>query len=159
MTYWARSFAGLPEYVAEVRECIRKVLGECEGVDLVELVATELASNAIRHSGSGEPGGKFTVHLAEFVDRWRVRVDDAGGSSVPHLCAALVIESAEDLDQVDVEAEAGRGLELVAAVSSAWGVLGDTFARAVWADVLIPGSTRRRSLSEPIAAAWEENAQ
>ena len=34
--------------------------------------------------------------------------------------------------------EAGRGLALVAALSHAWGVLGDQYSRAVWAEILFP---------------------
>jgi anti-sigma regulatory factor (Ser/Thr protein kinase) len=86
MTYWSRSFDGIPECVPEVREHTRQVLGDRRGADVVELVASELAGNAIRHSDSGEPGGQFTVHLATFADRWQVRVDDEGGPRVPHIC-------------------------------------------------------------------------
>ncbi|WP_194904512.1 ATP-binding protein [Catenulispora rubra] len=153
MTYGSKSFDGLAECVAEVRGCINKVLGDREGVDLVELVASELASNAIRHSVSGDRGGQFTVHLAEFVDRWRIRVDDEGGSSVPRVCAVPLIECIEDLDQFGVEAEAGRGLALVAAVSETWGVLGGASARAVWAEILMPGSSSWDRALEPAAPA------
>lgn len=139
MTYWSRSFDGIPECVPEVREHTRKLLGGCRGADVVELVASELAGNAIRHSDSGEPGGRFTVHLATFADRWQVRVDDEGGQRVPHICQQLPIESVEDLDYFGTEVEAGRGLALVAAVSSAWGVLGGHAARAVWAEIVMPG--------------------
>lgn len=137
MTQWSRSFEGIPECVSEVREYTRKLLGDCGGADVVELVASELAGNAIRHSDSGEPGGQFTVHLAAFVDRWQVRVDDEGGLGVPHICEPSPIASVEDLDHFGDEVEAGRGLALVAAVSSAWGVWGDQAARAVWAEILM----------------------
>lgn len=138
MTYWVRSFDGIPECVSEVREYTRKVLNDCRGADAVELVASELASNAIRHSDSGAPGGQFTVRLEEFVDRWQVRVDDEGGPRVPHVCLSPQIESVDDLDKFGDDVEVGRGLALVATVSSGWGVLGDKNARAVWAEVLMP---------------------
>jgi len=155
VTYWSKSFAGLAECVAEVRGCINKVLGDREGVDLVELVVSELAGNAIRHSGSGDPGGQFTVHLAEFVDRWRIRVDDEGGPSVPHVCTVPLLECIDDLDRFDAEVEVGRGLALVAAVSATWGVLGGASARAVWAEILIPRSSSRLWALEPAAPATE----
>ncbi|OLE21185.1 MAG: hypothetical protein AUG49_22685 [Catenulispora sp. 13_1_20CM_3_70_7] len=138
MSYWSRDFDGLPECVSEVREYTRNVVGDREGADLVELVASELAGNAIRHSDSGEPGGRFTVHLAEFCTRWQVRVDDLGGPGEPHICEPPPIKSVDDLDTFGEEIEAGRGLAMVAAVSSKWGVLGDQGARAVWAEILIP---------------------
>lgn len=139
MSYWSRSFDGLPECVSDVREYTRKVVGDSNGADLVELVASELAGNAIRHSESGEPGGQFTLHLADLRNRWQVRVDDEGGVTVPRVCEASPIESLEDLDRFGDEVEAGRGLAMVAAVSSDWGVLGDQAARAVWAEIPISG--------------------
>lgn len=127
MAYWARSFPGRPECVADVRRFMVKSLGDRPGVDVVELVASELTTNAVQHSESGRPGGQFTVHLAAFADRWRIRVDDAGGVGEP---LPRMGEPEDD--------EAGRGLALVEALSSSWGVMGDHYARAVWAEVPIP---------------------
>jgi anti-sigma regulatory factor (Ser/Thr protein kinase) len=62
MPYWSKTFDGLPERVSEAREYTRKVLGDSEVARAVELVASELASNAVRHSDSGLPGG--AVHGA-----------------------------------------------------------------------------------------------
>jgi hypothetical protein len=78
------------------------------------------------------------VRLEEFVDRWQVRVDDEGGPRVPHVCLSRPIESLDDLDDFGDDLEAGRGLALVATVSSGWGVLGDQNARTVWAEILMP---------------------
>jgi len=139
MSYWSRDFAGLPEHLTEVREFTRIVAGDREGADLVEMVASELAGNAIQHSESGGPGGKFTLQVADFHDRWHVRVIDEGGPRVPHLCELTSIESAEDLDKLGDEVEAGRGLAMVAAVSSAWGVVGDRKAHEVWAEIMASG--------------------
>jgi hypothetical protein len=73
-------------------------------------------------------------------------VDDDGGASVPHICVPMPIESAEDLDALGEDVEAGRGLTLVAALSSAWGVLGDQTGRAVWVEILIPRKDHRECL-------------
>lgn len=143
VSYWSQNFDGVPECVARVREYTRKVVGDCEGADVLELIASELASNAIRHSHSGEPGGQFTLHLAVFRDRWQIRVDDAGGPRTPEVCDLAPFEGAADLDTFGEEIEAGRGLALVAAMSSEWGVLGDQAARAVWAEILIPEETAK----------------
>jgi serine/threonine-protein kinase RsbW len=128
MPYWTMTFDGRKECVADARHFAVKVLGDAPGVDLVELVTSELAGNAVQHTGSGQPGGQFILHVAEFRDRWQVRVDDAGGSDEPG-----VRETEADWD------EAGRGLALVASVSSQWGVIGDRNARGVWAEILMPG--------------------
>lgn len=62
MAYWSMTFPGLPEQLSEVRQFTLKVLGDDPGVDDVLLVTSERATNAIRHSFSGEPGG--VVHAA-----------------------------------------------------------------------------------------------
>ena len=137
MQYWSRNFEGLPEHLTEVREFTRFVAGDRDGADLVEMVASELAGNAIQHSESGGPGGKFTLQLAALQDRWQIRVIDEGGPKVPCMRGLASIESAEDLDALGDEAERGRGLAMVSAVSSAWGVLGDQISRVVWAEIQI----------------------
>ncbi|WP_194911441.1 ATP-binding protein [Catenulispora rubra] len=129
MSHYSITLSGSAECVHEVRVWVRSRLGENPGVDDVVLVASELVTNAIRHSASGRPGGAFTLHLSVFTDRWHVRVDDAGGLNVPRIQAV-------DDDQD----EAGRGLAMVASLSLRWGVFGDYRARGVWAEVPIPES-------------------
>lgn len=135
MTYWSRSFQGLPENLSEVRRFTAAVLGDRPGVDLVVLVASELAGNAILHSASGQPGGQFVVHVAAFADRWQIRVDDEGGLGEPILSPDPAGDDAED----------GRGLALIAAVSRSWGVLGNHYARAVWAEIPHPSPAEARA--------------
>lgn len=134
MSYWSRSFPGLAECLAEVRHFTQMVLGGAPGADLVVLAISELAGNAVVHTSSGDPGGQFVVHLAAFADRWQVRVDDEGSPTDPRI---LVADLGED-GVADWNAEAGRGLAMVAAVSEKWGVLGDSRARAVWAEIPYP---------------------
>lgn len=125
-SYSTRTFQGLPERVADVREYIRRVVGDVDGVDDVELVASELAANAIQHSASGSPGGRFVVQVVEFSDAWHIRVDDQGG--LTHLGP----EDAEDTD------EAGRGLQVVEALCRAWGVIENSAGKTVWAEITYP---------------------
>ncbi|WP_194913277.1 ATP-binding protein [Catenulispora rubra] len=132
MSYWSRSFPGLAENLAEVRQFTQMVLGDAPGADLVVLAVSELAGNAIVHTASGAPGGQFVVHLAAFADRWKVRVDDEGSPTVPHVVVDGIDEDAE------WDCESGRGLAMVAAISQKWGVLGDGCARAVWAEIPYP---------------------
>jgi serine/threonine-protein kinase RsbW len=136
MSYWSRSFQGIAECLAEVRQFTAAVLGDRPGVDLVVLAASELAGNAILHSASGDPGGQFVVHIAAFADRWQVRVDDAGGAGVPRVCDTAG-PGVDHGTVVDLP-ESGRGLALVAALSRNWGVLGDEYSRAVWAEIPHP---------------------
>jgi anti-sigma regulatory factor (Ser/Thr protein kinase) len=132
MSYWSRSFPGLAEHLAEVRQFTQMVLGDAPGAELVVLAVSELAGNAILHTASGAPGGQFVVHLAAFADRWQVRVDDAGSPTEPHVVVDVIDEDAE------WDCESGRGLAMVASISRTWGVLGDRNARAVWAEIPYP---------------------
>jgi serine/threonine-protein kinase RsbW len=127
MYHWSVKFPGHSSCLSEARRFAAKMLGDRPGVEVVQLVVSELAGNAIMHSDSGIVGGYFTLHLSELADRWRIRVTDAGGAKVPRLLSA------------DPEwDEGGRGLALVAAMSSAWDVDGDGNARVVWAEVSMP---------------------
>jgi anti-sigma regulatory factor (Ser/Thr protein kinase) len=82
------------------------------------LICSELASNAVLHSDSSKPGGRFTVraevHEGDYL--W-IEVEDQGGS----------------WDGRASTEEGGRGLDIVAALASEWGVEGDSLARVVWA--------------------------
>lgn len=149
MPYWSKTFDGLPEHLTKVREFTRLVAVGRDGADVVEMVASELAGNAIQHSASGRPGGKFILELADLRDGWQVRVVDEGGPQTPRLCPLASIEDAEDLDVLGDEVEAGRGLAMVAEVSSDWGVQGGQNSRAVWAKILIPDGPRDSPAEEP----------
>jgi serine/threonine-protein kinase RsbW len=73
----------------------------------IELLATELVSNAVRHGGAGE-GETVVMHLAVAPDRVRVEVCDPGRGFEP--------------GQPTPYGEGGYGLFLVSEVSSRWGV-------------------------------------
>jgi anti-sigma regulatory factor (Ser/Thr protein kinase) len=63
---WAKTYQGLPATVREVRRDVRAILGTCpEAIaDDLEVVVSELAANAIRHSRSGADGGTYTVRVS-----------------------------------------------------------------------------------------------
>jgi serine/threonine-protein kinase RsbW len=132
MSYWSRSFPGLPEHLGEVRRFTQMVLGDAPGTELVVMAVSELAGNAIVHTASGAPDGQFVVHLATFADRWKVRVDDEGSPSEPHVVVDAIEEDPES------DSESGRGLAMVASISGKWGVIGGRCARAVWAEIPYP---------------------
>ena len=83
----------------------------------VELLASELASNVVRHADSD-----FTVIVR--YDGEVVRVEVGDGSR------ALPLLRSPDLDDV-----AGRGLVLVEALASAWGVTHTVEGKRVWFEV------------------------
>ena len=87
---------------------------------------SELCANAIAHTASGR-GGVFTVEVDCPRDGVaRVAVTDDGGASVP---AA---------GSLDLMAEGGRGLAMVAACTSRWGFSEAYPGRTVWAEACWP---------------------
>ena len=116
-----RVFTGEERQLAEVRHWVDALVRPCACRDDVISVVTELASNAIRHTGSGR-GGTFAVEVTQSRDVIRVAVADAGSAREPR-----VIEEAEG--------EHGRGLLLVRNLSWRMGVTGGDSGRVVWAEV------------------------
>jgi hypothetical protein len=87
---------------------------------------SELCANAIAHTASGR-GGVFTVEVdCPRAGVARVAVTDDGGPSVP---AA---------GRLDLLAEGGRGLAMVAACTTRWGFREAYPGRTVWAEASWP---------------------
>jgi serine/threonine-protein kinase RsbW len=60
---WEHSFPGTPDQIQQVRAALRSLLEGFPLADDVIAAVNELATNAITHSNSGQPGGTFTVCL------------------------------------------------------------------------------------------------
>jgi anti-sigma regulatory factor (Ser/Thr protein kinase) len=92
--------------------------------DDVVLLACELATNAIRHSGSAA----VTVMLAALSDAIRVEVADAGASGrVPRIADA------------GLNATGGRGLRMVDTLTDGrWGTHLSAAGRVVWFEAAFP---------------------
>lgn len=118
---WCRVFPGEARQLGLVRHWLASLLPDCPARDDVASVATELGSNAVRHTASGR-GGCFAVEIAWHQSVVRVSVTDGGSSSVPRLVD-------------DPSGEHGRGLLVVQALSTRTGVCGDHCSRLIWADV------------------------
>jgi Histidine kinase-like ATPase domain len=104
-----------------MRRWLAGLLPPCPERDDLITVADELASNAIRHTFSGQ-GGQFTVNVTWFRQAVRVAVTDGGAPDGP-------------LFSNDPDGEHGRGLLIVRGLSVRSGVRGDHRGRLVWADV------------------------
>lgn len=63
---WEQTFPGTAEQIRHVRAALRPLLSDCPMADDVILVVSELSANAVAHSASGKPGGKFIVRLQHF---------------------------------------------------------------------------------------------
>jgi hypothetical protein len=107
--------------------------------DNVLSAATELASNALRHTASGR-GGWFAVEITRYPSVVRVAVADQGGPAEPQ-----VIEN--------LSAEHGRGLLLVRGLSMRAGVTGDQRGRLVRAGMAFGDTGNAAAVTDPCEAA------
>jgi anti-sigma regulatory factor (Ser/Thr protein kinase) len=69
---------GKPASVSIARRLLREALPECTRADDLMLAVTELATNCITHSASGQDGGSFTVRLRARPCWARIEVTDGG---------------------------------------------------------------------------------
>ncbi|TKK85600.1 ATP-binding protein [Herbidospora galbida] len=120
---WRRTFPGITRQVSEARRFVAEHLPPRAEVETAQLIVSELATNAIRHTGSGEPGGRFMVTVRVEASRVWLGVLDEGGAGRP------------EVRKPDDRQECGRGLDLVDHLAQAWGVHGDERSRTVWATV------------------------
>lgn len=118
---WRRVFPGQERQLGVLRRWLAELLPPCDARDDVTAVATELGSNAVKHTASGQ-GQWFAVEVTSHPAVVRVAVADCGGPSEPQ-----VID--------DPAAEYGRGLLVVQAMAVRTGVTGDQRGRLVWADI------------------------
>lgn len=115
---------GVAESVGAARRYVRGVLensGQRDTYD-AELLVSELVSNAVRHSESGDADGLVTVVVANCGETIQIAVADKGSAT----CAPGIPA------EPDEDAEGGRGLWLVREVSLSWGWHEGTAGRIVW---------------------------
>jgi len=116
-----RVFPGERRQLRALRRWLAGLLPECPAREDVECVATELGSNAILHTASGQ-GGCFAAGIVRIAAVVRVAVADGGAPCGPRLIS-------------DPFAEHGRGLLVVRGLSAKMGVCGGLRGRLLWADV------------------------
>jgi anti-sigma regulatory factor (Ser/Thr protein kinase) len=118
---WQKSFPGLASQVGEARRFLAGHLGGCPVADDALVCLSELATNAVIHSGSRLPGGSFEVRGGmNPAGRLRVEVTDQGGPWHPI---------------TDLSGQHGRGLLIVASLAADWGIHGDEGSRTAWLEL------------------------
>lgn len=127
-----RTFPGQPGQVRVVRWWLTSLLDDPAACDDVILACSELAANAIIHSDSGLPGGVFTVRLAINSNVVRIEVIDQGGNWPDGRRPSP--DTTADLDE---DSQCGRGLRIVAALASGWGISGDPEGRIAWCEIKV----------------------
>jgi serine/threonine-protein kinase RsbW len=103
--------------VGAARGFLSAILADSPAADAAVLCLSELATNAITHSRSREPGGSFTVRVQASGQRLRVEVSDQGGPWHPR-------------EQASTDDPTGRGLLIVGQLAARWGCEGHS--RAGW---------------------------
>ena len=117
-----RVFPGCHEQIARARAFVRAALGPVPVpvVDDAVLLVSELCTNALLHTASGD-GGTFEVAVYHDLFSVRVEVQDGGATQSPG-----VRRRADNL------VEEGRGLGLVELLADRWGYSGDRNGRSVF---------------------------
>ncbi|WP_131102136.1 ATP-binding protein [Streptomonospora litoralis] len=123
-----RRFPGLASQIQYARRFVERMLAPSPETTTATLLTSEVATNAVRHSSSGMPGGKFEVTV-DLAPGWaRVEVRDLGSPEQPR---------AQHRDPYDTS-EHGRGLDLVEALAAKWGSESrpDGLGRLVWFELV-----------------------
>jgi anti-sigma regulatory factor (Ser/Thr protein kinase) len=115
-----RVFPGEAGQVREARRFLAGLLDGCPAGDDALLCVSELATNAVLHSRSGGPGGRFTVIAAVQAGRLRVGVTDEGGAWGQGR---------------DGGGQSGRGLLIVGQLATRWGRDDGGAGRTVWFEI------------------------
>jgi anti-sigma regulatory factor (Ser/Thr protein kinase) len=131
---------GSPEQVSSARTFISRALSRQPRIDsdAATLLTSELVTNAIQHTKSGEPGGSVTVVAIGIPGGILVEVVDDGSSGTP-------------IVKGDLYAAEGHGLYLVQQMAAQWGYLRDAAGTTVWFHLSASAPTTPDDLDGPSA--------
>jgi anti-sigma regulatory factor (Ser/Thr protein kinase) len=119
------TYPGTPESVPAARRFVRAMLAHSPRVHDLELIASELITNAICHTPSGQRRGTFTITVQHRPGGARLEVADLG--TLPWRPAR---------PSRDEMTEHGRGLGIVIALADEVGYRpGPGDSQVIWADV------------------------
>ncbi|MDP9862081.1 MULTISPECIES: ATP-binding protein [Streptosporangium] len=122
---WILRLAGSADQVVRARRLVSTTLGRDHPLhDDCVLLTSEIATNAVLHSRSGD-GGAFTVTVACSPEAVRVRIQDEGSPNAPCGCHA------------PADATGGRGLPLLEALSHRWGLVREAGTNMVWFELVL----------------------
>ena len=121
-----QEFLGVPASAQSARTLVAALVEDARLRDAAVLAVSELATNAILHSRSGQPGRTFTVYVeacnGETAAAYAyVQVTDDGGGIIPL-----------DRRVVPAHVDCGRGLGVVRALAAEWGVISGADGHRVW---------------------------
>ncbi|MFH8236827.1 ATP-binding protein [Streptomyces sp. NPDC018321] len=135
---WRLPFQAAADQVGALRRALRVHLeywGLLELVDSAELCAGELVANVVRHVGPDTPSTLVASHYGSHL---RIEVHDPDTRALPTLACG------------NLEAEDGRGMALVNAMSDRWGVELAGDRKVTWCEFRIDVTwTERRHMPLP----------
>ena len=121
---WARTFEALPSRVGDARRFLASILSDSSLTGDALICLSEIATNAVLHSNSGQPHGAFTVRVSLGKSTLRVEVEDQGGPWA---------------HGYHNDGQSGRGLLIVSQLATTWDISGDgTTSRTVWFEMTHP---------------------
>ncbi|MFI1014230.1 ATP-binding protein [Streptomyces sp. NPDC020965] len=122
---WGLICPGLREEIGRARRWTRDILSDHPSADDAVVIVSELGTNALLHTASGQEDGIFHVALALSDHVIVVSVTDAGKS-----CTAPEVTSA------DAAAVHGRGLEMVSTLAHKVAIRDNGHGHTVTAELL-----------------------
>lgn len=127
MGEWAMEVAGSPSIVPGVRRWVQQALADlpADVRDRLELIASEYATNCIRHSAAAD-GGDIRLRLQAAEGVVRIEVHDDGPRHV-----------APDVWSPDEIPDFGRGLLIVSVLADDMGDESGPDGRLAWAEVKV----------------------
>lgn len=118
-----------PEQVAAARRFVAELLARgSDARETARLLVSETVTSMLDQAPYGRGDGAFEIACAVHGRRLHVEVSDDGG---PARLRRRVHH---------VQAEHGRGLQLVHELASRWGVREDPAGRTIWFELDLPGS-------------------
>ncbi|MER6128304.1 ATP-binding protein [Streptomyces sp. NPDC001795] len=124
-----RTFPGDPEELRTARSWTRAALHGHPHSDDAALIVTELGTNALMHTASGETAGTFRVTLTITELITVIAVTDSGSA-----------KTAPEIQRPSGNATHGRGLGIVASLADNVMIRGDDSGRTITAELRVPTS-------------------
>ena len=129
------TFGRSVQYMPLVRAFLDTCAAE-RGTDyryLFTLLGSELANNALTHTRSGQPYGRYTLKCERRDNGLRLAYRDQGSKHTdqkdqPHRFEHLTTHAS----RLTSDAESGRGLAMIDSLATNWGDNGFTGTRQVW---------------------------
>ncbi|KAA9380398.1 ATP-binding protein [Microbispora cellulosiformans] len=135
--------AGGRDQVGRARRLVSAALGRGHPRhDDCVLLTSEIATNAVVHSRSGN-GGTFTLTVSCLPDRVRIGVQDDGSAGPP--CAGHPLPNASS--------QGGLGMPLLDMLSDRWGLVREGGRNEVWFEIWFDGGRRPAALRRRWMAA------